>query len=404
VVTVPADEYAELLVADVLGSAFVEQASRAPELRAMGLLQGELDTLEIGRAAMIDRPMFYSAKERKVYAGDVPGLSGEAKQFALYRALTEALLDQNFDWTSKVEQLNASPATGVRALVEGDALSVASSLLPAGAQAQVVANQLTLVQQFGSSTNAPYLAAVAGRLGVITAPTYHGIRNNPAAADDLVTSRISSDAAVLDLVRGVSSQAVDLGIAGAESMGMTYWYYVLASRLDDQVAWLTATAWAGDATTVTVEPGGTCVTAVLAAFDEGGTAALLRGFEQWVAAGPIEARATAQVTEGNRVTVQSCDPGVAAVTIAGAMPIAFGGAVLERALSATIVPDPSAAVGAPVCLALQARFRNVPFTLPDDQSPLLGLAGGWNSPYVAANADLGPVCLAPPAAAAPVTP
>jgi hypothetical protein len=104
--------------------------------------------------------------------------------------------------------------------------------------------------------------------------------------------------------------------------------------------------------------------------------------------------------DGNRVAVMSCDPGPASITMAEGVPLAFGGAPLERALSSTVVPDPTQAVGAPVCLALQARFRNLPFTLPDDQSPLLGLAGGWQSPYVAGNADLAITCLSAPAAAA----
>ena len=399
VVGVPVEEYAVMLADESIGLAFADQPSRAPELRAMGLLQGELSALDIGQTAMIDRAAFYSPKEKKVYLAEIPGLSPDGRRFAISRALTEALLDQHFDWATKVQSLNASADFGVRAIIDADALSVASSLLANGAATQIVTDQLNLYQQYGASTNSSYLAAISGRPGTVMAPTFHGVRNNPTAADTLVTSRITSDAAVLDLVRGMTSQTIDPGIGAGETMGMTYWYYVLAGRLDDQQSWLTATSWAGDSTTVSVNPGGTCVNSTISAFNDGGAAALKTALDSWVAAGPIEARATVQLIDGNRVTVMSCDPGPASITMAEGVPLAFGGAPLERALSSTVVPDPTQAVGAPVCLALQARFRNLPFTLPDDQSPLLGLAGGWRSPYVAGNADLAITCLSAPAAA-----
>ena len=399
VVGVPPEEYAAMLVEESIELAFAEQPSRAAELRAMGLLQGELSALDIGQTAMIDRGAFYSSKDKKVYLAEIPGLSPAGRRFAISRALTEALLDQHFDWTTEVQSLNASADFGVRAIVDADALSVASSLLTNGEATQIVTDQLNLYQQYGASTNSSYLAAISGRPGTVMAPTFHGIRNDPTAADTLATSRITSDAAVLDLVRGMSSQTIDPGIGAGETMGMTYWYYVLAGRLDDQQSWLAATSWAGDSTTVSVNPGGTCVNSTLSAFNDGGAAALKTALDSWVAAGPIEARATVQLIDGNRVAVMSCDPGPASITMAEGVPLAFGGAPLERALSSTVVPDPTQAVGAPVCLALQARFRNLPFTLPDDQSPLLGLAGGWRSPYVAGNADLAITCLSAPAVA-----
>ncbi len=399
VVGVPAEEYAVMLAEESIGLAFAEQPSRAPELRAMGLLQGELSALDIGQTAMIDRAAFYSPKDRKIYLAEIQGLSADGRRFALSRALTEALLDQHFDWATKVQSLNASADFGARAIIDADALSVASSLLANGATTQIVTDQLNLYQQYGAATNSSYLAAIAGRPGTVMAPTFHGVRNDPKAADTLVTSRITSDAAVLDLVRGMSSQTIDPGIGAGETMGMTYWYYVLAGRLDDQQSWLAATSWAGDSTTVSVNPGGTCVNSTISAFNDGGAAALKTALDSWVAAGPIEARATVQLIDGNRVTVMSCDPGPASITMADGVPLAFGGAPLERALSSTVVPDPTQAVGAPVCLALQARFRNLPFTLPGDQSPLLGLAGGWPSPYVAGNADLAITCLSAPAVA-----
>jgi hypothetical protein len=292
-------------------------------------------------------------------------------------------------------------AFGIRALVDGDALSVASTMLPTGDAVDIVTDQLNLIQQYGYTTNSPYLAAAAGRAGVVMAPTFQGIRNDPVSADELLTARIASDGAVLDLVRGLGGETIDPAIGPGETMGLAYWYYVLAGRLDDQQAWLAATSWAGDTTTVSANSGGVCVNSTIAAYTDGGAVALKAAFDSWVAAGPLEARATVELLENNRVAVMSCDPGTTAITMAEGTPMAFGGAPVERALASTVVPDPSEAVGAPVCLALQARFRNLPYSLPDDQSPLLGLAGGWKAPYVTGNADLATLCLAPPAAPAP---
>ena len=399
VVHLPVDEYARRLTNEALGLAFAEQPSRAPELRAMGLLQGELDAVDLGETAMIDMPAFYSPTDRKILIADVAGLGPATQRFALSRALAQALLDQHFGWSTKIAESTSSVAFGIRAVVDADALSVAASMLPNAASAAIVTDQLNLVQQYGYTTNSPYLAAVAGRAGVVMAPTFHGIRADPAAADALVKTEITSDGAVLDLVRGLNSQTVDPATGTGETMGLAYWYYVLAGRLDDQQAWLAATSWAGDTTTVSSNTGGVCVSSTIAAYTDGGAGALKAAFDSWAAAGPLEARATVQQLENNRIAIMSCDPGAAAVTMAEGLPMAFGGAPVERALVSTVVPDPSEAVGAPVCLALQARFRNVPYSLPDDQSPLLGMAGGWQAPYVTANVDLGGTCLAPQSAA-----
>ena len=401
VVSLPVDEYARRLTDEALGLAFREQPSRAPELRAMGLLRGELDTVDLGETAMIDMPAFYSPTDEKILMAELAGLGPVSQRFALSRALAQALLDQHFGWSAKIKGSTSSVAFGIRALVDADALSVASSMLPNGGAAAIVTDQLNLVQQYGYTTNSSYLAAVAGRAGVVMAPTFHGIRADPTAADALVATAITSDGAVLDLVRGLNSQTIDPATGTGETMGLAYWYYVLAGRLDDQQAWLAATSWAGDTTTVSANTGGVCVNSTIAAFTDGGAAALKTAFDSWAAAGPLEARTTVQFLDGNRVALMSCDPGVAAITMAEGLPMAFGGAPVERALVSAVVPDPSKAVGAPVCLALQARFRNLPYSLPDDQSPLLGIAGGWQAPYVSANIDLGATCLATQSAAPP---
>jgi hypothetical protein len=393
VVEMPVAEYAVALATNSLGPAFPTAATRAPELRALGLLQGELDLLAIGETAMIDAPAFYDGAAKKIYVVDLPNLSPQTRSFALQRALTQALLDQHFGWAAR-EGLTASQVFGRLAVADGDALSVAASMVSADAAGVLAADQLGLVQQYGATTNSPYLAAVAGRAGSVMAPTFHGMRTNPTAIDTLMTTQVVSDGGVLDLVRGEGNPTIDPAVGAGETMGMAYWYYALASRIDDQQAWLAATNWAGDTTNVVQNAGGACVSATIAAFTEGGVNALKSAFDAWAATAPLEARTTVQQLDNNRLAIAACDPGAAAVTMTPDQPLLFGGAPVERALVEAIVPDPAQAVGVPVCLALQARFRNVPFSLPGDQATLLGLAGGWAPPYVVANIDLGATCLA----------
>jgi hypothetical protein len=183
---------------------------------------------------------------------------------------------------------------------------------------------------------------------------------------------------------------------------MMFWYYVLASRIDDTQAWLAATRWMGDSVVPSTDPASQCVDAKIAAADADGAAVLLASFTSWAAGAPAESGTLVVPIEGNQIAIHACDPGPAiSAQLPVRVPVAFGGAGVERELLAAA--DSAAAdatVDAP-CLITAARQRGVALTSPADDAPAMAI--GWQPAYVAANLDLGAGCVTPaPAATAPV--
>jgi hypothetical protein len=180
---------------------------------------------------------------------------------------------------------------------------------------------------------------------------------------------------------------------------MMFWYYVLASRIDDAQAWSAAVRWSGDSLTVAAatDSPSNCVDATIAAADPEGAAVLLLAFTSWASIGPAEATTTVAPIDGNQVAIRACDPG-AAVTAAilTKIPVAWGGAGVEQALVQAAVSG--AANGSTVdaaCLVSAARQRPVTLTAATDDAPVVSV--GWQPAYVAANIDLAASCSALPA-------
>jgi ribonuclease I len=73
------------------------------------------------------------------------------------------------------------------------------------------------------------------------------------------------------------------------------------------------------------------------------------------------------------------------------VPVAFGGAAVERALvQSAVSATPNTKVDA-ACLVNAARGRGAAFTSPGDDAPVLAL--DWQPAYVAANLDLAASCV-----------
>ena len=112
-----------------------------------------------------------------------------------------------------------------------------------------------------------------------------------------------------------------------------FWYYVLASRIDDGQAWSAAVRWTGDSMVTSTGAASQCVDAKVAAADPDGAAVLLAAFPSWAAAAPAESATTVVPIEGNQVAIRACDPGAAVTAqLPVKVPVAFGGAGVERAL------------------------------------------------------------------------
>ena len=92
---------------------FPDQLGRAEAWRALGLLNGELDMAAIGHQAAIDQPAFYDPTTKTIYVSNDATPYEHLYRFALRRALAMALLDQQFDWSTRLRRSDARRGTRV---------------------------------------------------------------------------------------------------------------------------------------------------------------------------------------------------------------------------------------------------------------------------------------------------
>ncbi|MBI4884446.1 MAG: hypothetical protein HY826_10390 [Actinobacteria bacterium] len=322
---VGADAYAERLGTYSLGVSSSNRESVTGELRALGLLSGEVDLHAIGLAAIVETPAFYDAGEEEIYV--VADLPAATHRFAMHRALASALLDQEYGWGRRAAGGAPTVSRGTRALYEADALATATGLLTAADRASVLEQQPILSSTIGViASPSPFGTAMAGHIGVALRAYVESVPLADRAA--ILRNATITDGQALDLRRLVSG-AVEIPSVGSE--GMLFWYHVLAGRLDPATAWNNALALQRDDVSVTKGASGYCVTAVLtvtASVFDNVTAAFLA----WAGAAPAESLTT--VTASNvdglaQVSVNACDPGNSVQTNGGLTTLSMGGAPLR---------------------------------------------------------------------------
>ena len=123
---------------------------RAPTWRALGLLNGELDLEAVGRQALNDSPAFYDPATKTIYVTDDLESYEHLYRFALHRALTAALLDQQFDWSARLATASPAAALAIRATIDGDALAVANALAADDDPDHLAPELLAFVQGHGN--------------------------------------------------------------------------------------------------------------------------------------------------------------------------------------------------------------------------------------------------------------
>ncbi len=385
VVEVPISDYARRLA----GSAIDTRADSAPAWRALGLLNGELDLETIGRQALNDAPAFYDPANKTIYVSDDLKAFEHLHRFAMHRALATALLDQRYDWSSRVDAASPAAALGIRATIDGDALAVANALAMNDGPDQLAPELFAFVQGHGSTVSpSQYAATLAGRAGVAMRPTIAAMASDVDSLATLEQATPSSDA-ILDVARPPA-----VADAPAGMQGMMFWYYVLASRIDDGQAWSAATRWTADSLVPSTGSTGKCVDAKIAAGDADSAAVLLAAFQVWAAVAPLESTTTVVPIEDNQVAVRACDPSATVTALVPVkVPLAFGGAGVERALVQAAVSAAGDTKVDAACLVNAARARGTVLTSPADDAPVIAV--NWQSPYVAANIDLATGCVSP---------
>jgi hypothetical protein len=321
----PANEYAVELATRSLGLAEGTLDATAGEWRALGLLSGELDLRAIGLTALPDSPAFYDPASETIYVAD--GVPEELARFGLHRALTLALLDQEYGWGDRVDDASGAVARGTRALYDADALATAVAMTSDAERSEIIMQIFGIYATFEIPLSpSPFATATAGRLGLALQPFVESVPQ--AEREALLDDATITDGQALDLRRLVSGAQE---APAATSRGMLFWYHVLAGRLDNDAAWQTALAWRGDVVSTVAGINGVCVVANISV-DPAALDATTRAFQQWAAAGPAGATTTitsATVGTDAQVTVNSCDPGAAVPTTDGRSRLSLGGAPLR---------------------------------------------------------------------------
>jgi hypothetical protein len=313
--TLPLGDYAERLVATVFGPQ-VNGADLGAEWRAMGLLEGELDFDVVGRYVGGWRPVLYDPTDETIY--ELEDLPNDLRDFYLYQALSVALLDQNFSWSSGLEMVGPAERVGRLALIEADAGATTWEIVdPDDDDLREIGRdrddlQDDIGEPIGGASD--YVSDLVRGPGDEARGLFgDDVITDVAERDRIVEASVASDAAVLDGLRGLSDRPVDLGDV-SRSVGMVYWYYVLAGRMSDADAWNAAVAWDGDLTRFESTATGNCVSATISVIDEPGRLLLLGALQRWAAAAPPASLATVAELGTERIEVRSCDPGTEADT------------------------------------------------------------------------------------------
>ena len=326
VTSLPVAEYATKLATVSLGLAEESSAATAAEWRSLGLLSGDLDVRAIGMAAMPDSPAFYDPGSDIVYVVDA--LPPDLYRFGMHRALTLALLDQNFSWSDRVKDASPSVALGTRAFYDADAVATAVRMAEEAGSASDVFTQifgLYGAYQIAASPS-PFASTVAGKLGVAARPFVESLEPDELLA--IQESRTVSDDQVLDVRRLLTGTSAE---AGGQVRGMLYWYHVLAGRIDENTAWQAALAWQNDDLSVTSGATGTCVVAHIRV-DPASLQSAQAAFQAWAAAAPAGSGTSvtlAAESASMQLDINACDPGIEVPTNAGRGYLALGGAPLR---------------------------------------------------------------------------
>jgi hypothetical protein len=329
----PAEEIARQLraaMADPDGEALAAAARQASQLRALGLISGDVDLLaSVGTLTAEGVVAFYDPVSERITAPD--GELGPRQRAVMVHELTHVLQDQHFD-LDRTRQSAPAPDT-YRAVVEGDASRIEQRYvdqLPVGERESLHTAHSDAYDDYEAAT-----ASVAPTLDAFQAAPYllgEGMVNTlfdfdgQAGIDAVLRRPPRSDEALVDpshyrgngSVVAVSQPSV---VAGEElvdqgTLGPLVWYLMLAEVTDSATAVRASFGWGGDAYVMVASGEQNCVRINY----RGDSTADLRELEgalgQWAAAAPQARREIALV--GDELRVTACDPGPdVAIPLAG---------------------------------------------------------------------------------------
>ncbi|RPI11833.1 MAG: hypothetical protein EHM63_00965 [Actinobacteria bacterium] len=317
-----AEEYtARILERDELTDEDVEELEQAEaELRAMGLVTGDVDLVEALRTVRDEGTLAYYDQEedRIIIRGTEisPALS-----VTLVHELTHALQAQHFDLEREEEGEDGADDV-FRSLVEGDATRIEEGYVASLSDDELAAYE----DETESQEESADLSAVPSVwLAFVGAPyslgrdlvTYLAATDGNGAVNDALDDPPRSELVLLDPFRYSEDESVaDVpvpALSDGESqlddgdLGALTLFFLLSSQHDALVALEAADGWGGDAYVTFERDDRVCMRVSVAGVDDRAASELENLLQEWGDASPA---AGVEVTRDARtVTFVSCDPG-----------------------------------------------------------------------------------------------
>ncbi|MGQ0804774.1 MAG: hypothetical protein ACT4PI_13045 [Actinomycetota bacterium] len=364
----------------------------AGALQALGLLQGDIDTLlaafsDLNTAGIL--AYYDDQSERIVVKGTEVNVAVEV---TVAHELTHALDDQHFDLGSLRDQAESDvEAEAARALIEGNAVRVEreySAQLTPAEQDEYVRLSSEGLEEFEQtlSPTVPEILQVSSAAPYVLGPVFVQSleRTGPGVVDEAFHLPPVTDEHIIepltfldgDEPAVVGSPELEPGvdpIGRSRPFGALGWYYVLASRIDPGIAMEAIEGWGGDQL-VNYERGDTdCVAVAFVGDTDEDTAEMTSALEQWVAQVPPGAASVAGGSD--KVTLTSCDPGAAAAPPQNSVLLASDLLVLRTEIFSVAIEE-----GAPQAVA---RCAATPLALDPSVQEFVTIAAPTEDQIVA---------------------
>jgi hypothetical protein len=318
-----ADEYTDrILERDELTDEDVEDLEQAEsELRAMGLVTGDVDLVEALRAVQDEGTLaYYDQDEDRII---IRGTEiSPALNVTLVHELTHALQDQHFDLDREDESDDGADEDVFRSLVEGDATRIEDGYVANLTDEE----RAKYVVETASQEESTDLSAVPSVwLAFVGAPyslgrdlvAYLDATDGNGAVNDALDDPPRSELVLLDPFRYSDAESVAEvpvpALSDAESqlddgdLGALTLFFLLSSHHDALVALEAADSWTGDAYVTFERDDRVCMRVSVASVDDGAARELERLLQEWGDASPAASVEVAR--DGETVTFVSCDPG-----------------------------------------------------------------------------------------------
>jgi hypothetical protein len=290
----------------------------AAMLRALGLVQGDLDVFEEQNTLYGEGTLaFYDPADKRVV---VKGTDlGPRARRTIAHELTHALQDQHFDLGKLADEAGDDGQLVYRSLIEGDASNVDDAYVQ---QELTEAERAEVGEEDVADSETAYADLEPALVALFAAPYALGpsfVAVLPdGKLDDLLRSGVPTEAVLFDPTRLDEDRADieppptpevsdDQTLVDEGSFGVFAWYVTLASRVDPRDALGVVDEWESDSYVTYLDGDTMCVTARFRGATDDDTDAMAALLEQWATTMP---EGSASITDHpDFVELNSCDPG-----------------------------------------------------------------------------------------------